>query len=271
MSVTREGNFFSIGGFEIDIVVHGYPGKSVCHGGMGFSTIVLVRWEDRLAIVDVGSFGQRYLLREQLEARELSPDDVTDVLLTHSHYDHSINWTLFKHANIVISRKELEWAVDEPWGETVVPELYVRELLTWPAVRMVEDGDEVFPNIIAHITPGHTPGSTVFVLDACERDVVFTGDACKNRAELLSRAADMSYDHQVSKASIEAIWAFWSRKSGSVLVPGHDLPMMLDDGVPRYLGNREAAIRAWFGDSLNETTVISLLSDGGVSSRDMSE
>ena len=263
MTIESNGKYFRLGDVEVDIIVHGYPGKSVCHGGMGFSTIVLVRRDQRLAIVDVGSFGQRYLLREQLENRGLTPADVTDVLLTHSHYDHSINWTLFKDANIVISREELEWSVNEPWGETVVPELYVRELQTWPTLRIADNGDEVFPGMTAHITPGHTPGSTVFVLDAGKRDVVFTGDACKNRAELMSRAADMSFDQATSQASIEAIWGFWARKPGSILVPGHDVPMVMEKGAPRYLGTREAAIRAWFADDLNETTVISLLPDAG--------
>jgi hypothetical protein len=51
----------------------------------------------------------------------------------------------------------------------------------------------------------------------------------------------------------------WSRRPGNVLIPGHDLPMMQDNGEPRYLGQREAAIRAWYGEDLNETTVISLI------------
>jgi len=209
----------------------------------------------------VGSFGQRYLLQDQLAARGLSPADVTDVLLTHSHYDHSVNWTMFKHARIVIGRDELDWSLKEPWGETVVPELYVEALQNWPTLATVGDGDEVFPGMTAHMTPGHTPGSLVFVLDAGVRDLVFSGDACKNRAELLSRAADMTYDPAVTRASIEAIWSFWSRRPGGVLVPGHDLPMVLEAGEPRYLGQREAAIRAWYGEDLNETTVISLLPD----------
>ena len=159
------GKRFRIGDAEIDIIVHGFPGKSVCHGSLGFSTIVLVRRGDRLALIDVGSFGQRDLLIDQLAARELAPKDVSDVLLTHSHYDHSVNWTLFKDANIVIGRAELEWSVKEPWGETPVPELYVRELARWPTLCAVEDGDEVFPGLTAHATPGHTPGS----LDLCAR------------------------------------------------------------------------------------------------------
>jgi hypothetical protein len=30
-------------------VVQGFPGKSVCHGGLGWSTVVLVRAHRRLA------------------------------------------------------------------------------------------------------------------------------------------------------------------------------------------------------------------------------
>ena len=262
MSFDSDGKQFRMRDYEIDIIVHGFPGKSVCHGSLGFSTIALVRRGERIALVDVGSFGQRALLMDQLAKRGLAPKDITDVLLTHSHYDHAINWLMFPNADIVIGRTELDWSVKQPWGETVVPELYMRELQQWPKLRMADDGDEVFPGVTAHMTPGHTPGCLVFVLDGGGQDIVFTGDACKNRAELLSRAADMTYDAAVTKASIEAIWSFWSRQPDSVLVPGHDLPMVQENGTPRYLGSREAAIRAWYGEDLNETTVISLLPDG---------
>ena len=84
----QNGKQFRIGGYEIDIIVHGFPGKSVCHGSLGFSTIALIRHGDRIALVDVGSFGQRHLLQAQLAERGLKPADVTDILLTHSHGDH---------------------------------------------------------------------------------------------------------------------------------------------------------------------------------------
>ena len=35
---------------------HRVPGKSVCHGSLGFSTIVLIRIAERVALLDVGSF-----------------------------------------------------------------------------------------------------------------------------------------------------------------------------------------------------------------------
>jgi hypothetical protein len=98
----------------------------------------------------------------------------------------------------------------------------------------------------------------MYVLKGSDRDVIFTGDAAKNRAELLSRRADMSYDQGVSGQSIGAIWEVWGRRPGSLLVPGHDMPMVVRNGRPDYVGKREAAIRSWFGDDLETTTMFAL-------------
>jgi N-acyl homoserine lactone hydrolase len=45
--------------YEIDIVVQGFPGKSVCHGGLGWSTVVLLRAYGRLALIDTGNMSMR--------------------------------------------------------------------------------------------------------------------------------------------------------------------------------------------------------------------
>ncbi len=85
--------------------------------------------------------------------------------------------------------------------------------------------------------------------------MIFTGDAAKNRAELLTRTADMTYDAAITRASIERMWEIWRRRPGTLLVPGHDLPMILDpEGHPIFVGIREAAIAAWFDDDLETTT-----------------
>ena len=247
-----------VGGYDIDIVIQGFPGKAVCHGGLGWSSVVLLRGHGRVALIDVGSFGLRPLLKPRLAARGLEPKDVTDVLLTHSHHDHSVNWPLFRHARIVIGADELAWSLEQPWGETPVPEFYVKELKAWPTVHPCKDGDVVFPGITAHIAPGHTPGCLVYVLRGSEYDVIFTGDAAKNCAELVSRDTDMTYDPAVSAASIEMIWSHWRRRPGSIVVPGHDVPMVLQGGKPHYIGKREAAITAWYGDDMETTTLFEL-------------
>lgn len=249
------------GGYSIDILVHGYPGRSVCHGSLGWSTIVLLRGHGKVALIDVGAFNIRHILQDKLKALDLAPEDVTDVILTHSHYDHSINWTLFAQANIHISGPELDWSLKAPWGKTPVPELYVKELATWNTLNRITGGVEVIPGLKAYDAPGHTPGHLVFVLTGRDHDVVFTGDAAKNRAELLSRSADMSLNVQDSATTIGLIWTLWSARPGSVLVPGHDLPMVLDQGTPVYLGKRQAGIRAWFSETLDKTTEFSIVLD----------
>ena len=87
-----------------------------------------------------------------------------------------------------------------------------------------------------------------------ERDIVFSGDAAKNRAELLSLTADLTMDQAVSRKSIERIWELWRRRPDGMLVPGHDVPMVLEGGQPRYLDKHEAAITSWFGEDLEQTT-----------------
>ena len=126
------------------------------------------------------------------------------------------------------------------------------ETLTQRARALVLEG------VTSHLAPGHTPGCLVFRLAGVERDVLFTGDAAKNRAELVSGDTDMTYDAAVSRATIAMIWRLWRARPGTVLVPGHDVPMVQEDGVTAYLGPREAAIRAWFGDGMDQTTLFEL-------------
>lgn len=247
-----------IGGWQIEIVVQGYPGKSVCHGGLGWSTIALLRGHGRVALVDVGSFSQRSLIVARLGAHGLAPADVTDVLLTHSHWDHSINWVMFPNASISIGAKELAWSLKEPWGISPVPELYVRELDRSKQTALIKAGDEVLPGFKVYDMPGHTPGHVMFMLSGADHDVIFTGDAAKNRAELLSLTADMSYDQAVSRKSMEMMWELWRNKPGTILVPGHDVPMLLAADKPVYIGERSAAISSWFDDTLDQTTLFEL-------------
>jgi glyoxylase-like metal-dependent hydrolase (beta-lactamase superfamily II) len=240
--------------YQLDILVQGYPGKSVCHDGLGWSTIVLLRGGGHVALVDVGTFSHRANLLAGLQRHGLAPAEVTDVILTHSHHDHAINWVLFEKATIWLGAHEIEWAVQEPWGRTPVPELYVRELKASQQLRVIRDGDTVIPGMVALDAPGHTPGHMIFVLSGVTRDVIFTGDAAKNRVELLTRSADMTYDPAVTAASIDLMWELWRKRPDTLLVPGHDMPMVLRDGKPAYVGKREAAITSWFGDDLDTMT-----------------
>ena len=211
-----------------------------------------------MVVIDGGSISMRSLLIDKLAEHGLKPADVTDLLLTHAHHDHMINWTLFRHARIVIGARELEWALNVPWGETAVPELYARELQKLPTLKTVNDGEEALPGMTAHLAAGHTRGSLIFVLHGREHDVILTGDAVKNRAEFVSGKTDMTYDAAVTPPP-----SSWHGISGSAVpaasvIPGHDVAMVLENGEPRYMGKREAAITAWYGDDMETKTLYDL-------------
>jgi N-acyl homoserine lactone hydrolase len=245
--------------YSMDLLIQGFPGRAVCHGGLGWSTVTLLRAEGSVILVDVGAFGVRRELAKQLRERGVSPGDVTDVILTHAHYDHAVNFTLFPNATIWIGADELAWAASQPPGFNPLPELYVRELASSPRVRQIRGDAEFLPGLRAIQAPGHTPGHLIFYLTANAVPVLFTGDAAKNRAELLSGQVDASEDRAQSGQSIQTIWHYWRAQAGTILVPGHDLSMFLDsNGQPQYIGERRASIEAWFSESLELTTTIDL-------------
>ena len=236
---------------RLDVLIQGYPGKSLCHGGLGWSTIALLRGGGRTVLVDVGSFAVRPEFARQLAAAGCAPESVTDVVLTHAHWDHAVNYPLFPNAAIWIGRAEMEWARSVPPGFNPLPELYVQDLARHPRLHLLEDGEAVLPGLTAHLCPGHTPGCLVFRLAGNDVPVLFSGDAAKNRAELLSMATDMTMDAGASHASLERIWGLWRRAPGTLLIPGHDLTMRLDAaGRPEYIGQRRAGIASWFNEDL---------------------
>ena len=241
--------------FQLNVLVQGFPGKSVCHGGLGWSTIALIRDGTRTIIVDTGSFNARHNIYAGLARLGLAPGDVTDVLLTHAHYDHALNWVLFPNARIHIGRAEMDWATPIGPGDHVLPELYIKALSESPQLRLIEDGAEVLPNIRAVACGGHTPGSLAFVLTGVEWTVLFTGDAAKNRSELVGRRGHMQLDPAESRAAFDRIWDLWRQRPNTLLVPGHDVPMVLEDGQPRYVGEREAGVTAWYDDDIETTTL----------------
>jgi N-acyl homoserine lactone hydrolase len=241
--------------YAVDALVTGFPGKASAHGALGWSGVTLLRGGGRVVLVDAGGFGLRAPLAKALADRGVAPADVTDVLLTHVHYDHAVNALLFPNAALWISAADLEWACGREPQFDAVPELYAAALARDARTRRLDGDGAVLPGVDAIAAPGHTPGCLVYRVAAGEGVALFAGDAVKNRAELLSGDVDMTVDRAASEASVRLVRDLWSATPGAVLVAGHDLPMRAGpDGSPEYIGRRTAGIDAWFGESLGATT-----------------
>ena len=245
-----------IGGYRIDLLFQGFPGKATHHGGLGWSTVALLRGHDHIALIDTGPFGYRRELLRRLAEQGVTPDQVTDVILSHGHHDHMANYPMFANARLTIGARELAWALKVAHGVSPVPELYVQALSQHARLETVADGSLVLPNITAHLGPGHTPGSMFLVLAGEDFDVIFTADAAKSRAELVSRQADMTLDAAQSTATIEKVWSAWRRRPGSIIIPGHDAPLALEGEDAVLLYPRVGGLAANFGDTLPDVTTI---------------
>jgi glyoxylase-like metal-dependent hydrolase (beta-lactamase superfamily II) len=114
---------------RIDVLATGYANTKVA------STIVLVRDADAIIVVDPGMIADRRVLLRRLDQLGTPPGQVTDVVFSHHHPDHTLNAALFENA-----RFHDHWAIykGDVWEE--------REA----------DGWALTPSVRLLATPGHT-------------------------------------------------------------------------------------------------------------------
>lgn len=209
---------------QLDVLVQGFPGRaSIC--GLSWSSMILLRTEDHRILVDLGSYPARKYLMAALQEKGLQPSDIDTVLFTHLHHDHVAAIDAFPQALFVYGRKEWEYA--NLTTETAVQQASLSMLHAYRR-RLIEDGEEVFPGITAMLTPGHTPGGISYVCEVKGEKWVITGDAMKNRGELIFCDLDMTSSAKDSAESIAKV-----KEIADVVVPGHDCPLRIkkDGGV----------------------------------------
>ncbi len=161
------------------------------HGRLRFSVgAFLVRGgplRERVVLIDAGNgpIGDGFLpdglLPEALRANGVEPGDVTDVLLTHLHHDHT-GWLgldaspFFPNATIRMHAKDVAHFTDAMSVGLSAEVTPSRLAVVADRVETFTDACVPVPGINAVPAPGHTPGSTVFVASDGTQRVVFLGD-----------------------------------------------------------------------------------------------
>ncbi|MGP0032493.1 MAG: MBL fold metallo-hydrolase [Acidimicrobiales bacterium] len=184
----------------------------------------LVRSGERLALVDTGIGPHADPVRtgqfmQNLAALGVHPSEITDVVLTHLHFDH-LGWAtdgerrLFGRATYRCH--EADWAFfmgATPFDDSLAVSLMggraASELLPPIADRLETwSGDgTILPGLDVRSAPGHTPGSTVMVISSGTERAMLLGDVVHCPAELLSNDWEMigDVDKQLAQRSREAL------------------------------------------------------------------
>lgn len=229
-------------------LVEGFPGKSSSHGAFGWSSLWLLDDGERRVLIDAGQPAYIPLIHDGLARLGLTPGDVTDVLLTHMHWDHVANFTMFPNATTWVGEKELSWAAEQPAGTKFIPDLHVQELMRRrEGVERVSEGREILPGIHTIASPGHTPHHLAFFAEHTADPMIFAGDSVKNIYELATLRVDSTMDETQSTSTIDRLRSLLTDTSG-VLVPGHDVGLTLVDGDTQRTRPQKADI-GYFNDA----------------------
>lgn len=107
----------------------------------------------------------------------LAPEDISVVIQSHLHFDHTGALAWFKHADIIVQEDELAFAMNPPiyQADAYIPKDFDIGL-NWRKIRGEHDvfGDGILTCIP---TPGHTKGHQSLLINLASRPMFLLADA----------------------------------------------------------------------------------------------
>lgn len=182
---------------------------------------LLVEWTGpgaaRRAVIETGH-GPKYAEKEQrifaidpsdwlltdLQARGVDPASITDIVVSHLHFDHAGGLTredgpgnfvpTFSNARVHVQRREFDDARANFGIMTITyREQNFRPIDSADAWRLVDGDRPILDNLLAIRTPGHTRGHQSILVEGRDRSLVFAGDVMPTAAHV-GRPYNMGYD-----------------------------------------------------------------------------
>lgn len=148
---------------------------------------LLLREPGRVVLIDTGLGPKAQgALMGSLAAAGVKPDEVTDVLITHSHGDHvgglvdAAGKSAFPKAAIRMSAKEWAFLQAQAGAKALVAAIA-------PQVKTFEPGGEILPGVTTRALYGHTPGHTGYVIASNGKAIEDIGDIAHSSIISLAR------------------------------------------------------------------------------------
>jgi glyoxylase-like metal-dependent hydrolase (beta-lactamase superfamily II) len=198
---------------------------------------LLRRDDGEVIVVDCG-FGPeagarrgRTMLAAPLDALRglgVEPERVSQVVVTHLHYDHVGNLAAFPNATLTVPQRELEFWTS-PVAERVqfashveAPEVaHVARANAEGRVRLTDGTEEILDGVTAIQVGGHSAGQQVTVVRTHEGEVALASDAVHFYEEL-ERERPFAVMHDLERMYDAYGLLKELAGRGATVVPGHD-------------------------------------------------
>jgi glyoxylase-like metal-dependent hydrolase (beta-lactamase superfamily II) len=131
---------------------------------------------NEVALIDAGNDPSGKAILTELSRRNLGPDAVTAILLTHGHPDHTAAIHLFGKAQVMALGPEVPLVEGKARAGAPFTLLMPLKPTGVKVTRTLFDGDTVMLGqlpVRVYAVPGHTQGSAAYLVDG----VLFLGDA----------------------------------------------------------------------------------------------
>ena len=217
----------TLAGYQIDLV---HAGMLRLDGGAMFGIVPKPLWEQRIPadaanriplamrclllrghgrtiLVDTGlgdktdakferiyAVDRTHTLASSLAALGVAPEDVTDVLLTHLHFDHAGGATVrrpdgalalaFPNARHHVQRAQWEWARASPREQASFLAENLDPLEASGQLRQLDADEPPFPNVELVIADGHTRGQQLPLVSDGTTTLLFAGDLVPTAAHV---------------------------------------------------------------------------------------
>jgi glyoxylase-like metal-dependent hydrolase (beta-lactamase superfamily II) len=204
-------------------IVEGIHRADEASGNMAHSNVYIVINGNELVVIDTGTSGNAKKIIEYIQKIGNHPQEVSMIVLTHYHMDHSGSAKDLKdltNAKVAVHVDDADFVA----GKKPLPKpknILMRaasSFINFTPVQVdiiLKDGDTIGNLTVIH-TPGHTPGS-IALLDA-QRKALFVGDTLRFDGSKVTGAPEhFTWDEDKVEESIQKIVML----DFEVMLPGH--------------------------------------------------
>ncbi len=224
-----------------------------------FSFLLFNNDTDEVVMIDCGAadseaYGRKYHnpryehIEEQnlevlLAKHGLKPEDIKTVIITHSHWDHTVGMKKLKNAKFYIQKEDLlatllsHFEDNKEHANLVGAEIPGQLPYTLEAYHQLEviDGDfDLRPGIKLLKLGGHTPGLQGVMIEGEDKNYVLCSDLVMNSADLFNGVRHkLCYNEKESDDSMKRIIEL--ANMGAIIFSSHEP----ERNIERLFGNKE--------------------------------